>query len=131
MASNAMPIPAPPRTPTPPPEDREIAGLGLRGVNQATNSTVTYDPNSLAPMLEENLAPSYGSLSATVADPLSSTTPSSNYGESTTSTNSSDAPNPFNFQTTSYTLSKSPITKSVSSKRPLHHLYLATPPITC
>lgn len=102
----AMPIPAPPGTPTPPPDESSPqSGLGLDGIPHATAAEILYDPNSLSPA-DPNAH--FGSMSANMVSPASAMT-----GYSTMSLDSgkSDASSPFNFQTT--TLAKSPIVKSV------------------
>lgn len=128
MAS-ILPIPAPPRTPTPPPEDQyqphgdHISGLGLEGF---LNSPVTsgFNPNSLSPMDENFPGRRYGSTLAMgpppppPLNPLSPTDSNSLYSPMSldsagtqTSMLIEDGKGVFQFQPT--TLSKSPITKSV------------------
>ncbi len=105
MASS-MPIPAPPRTPTPPPE--EIAhpgGLGLDGIPYATTGEVLYDPNSLSPADPDA---HFGSMSANMISPA---TGSSVFTSTSLESGKGEPPSPFNFQTT--TLAKSPVVKSV------------------
>jgi hypothetical protein len=122
MAST-LPIPLPPRTPTPPSpglQEPDMAGLGLEGVSQDSPAKVTFDPNSLSPMSESFRFNYMNSAMVSPADtnPLSPASTNSHYsGMSVDSagnprTGSSDeGSGPFNFQTT--TLSKSPIAKSV------------------
>lgn len=102
-----MPIPAPPRTPTPPSDDGSPqGGLGLDGIPYATTSEVFYDPNSLSPADPDA---HFGSMSATM---ISSASGSSGYGAGSMDSGKSDGSGPFNFQTT--TLAKTPVIKSVS-----------------
>lgn len=114
MASQ-LPIPAPPRTPTPPSEDERqgIDGLGLDGVITSPTE-VAFDPRALSPMREHFMSGRYGSLS----NPLSPGTPTSFYSAlsndsagSQSTASMEDGRGPFNFQPMS--LSKTPITKSV------------------
>ena len=116
MASE-LPIPAPPRTPTPPPEDEHqgTAGLGLDGV-LTSPVKVAFDPNALSPMKESFLGGRYGSISSNSLSPAS---PNSFYSAMSldsmggqSSGSMEDGRGPFNFQPMS--LSKSPVTKSVS-----------------
>ncbi|KAI9716275.1 MAG: hypothetical protein M1812_005500 [Candelaria pacifica] len=136
MASE-LPIPLPPGTPTPPPEDRHMAGLGLDGVPQPSPSRISFDPNALSPM-RENYPSQFGSMSSTI--PLSPV--SNNSGNSPASIDGSvdshvneSARNPFNFQTT--TLAKSPMANSMVGQRRghkykhssvSHQIFLEPPP---
>ena len=132
MASH-LPIPAPPRTPTPPPEDdhlpgERLSGLGLEGF-LISPARSTFDPRSLSPM-DENFSPGrrYGGSMATnggllSSNPLSPTDTNSLY--SAMSIESSPGSHPgnasiensgkgmFNFQPT--VLAQSPVSKSVVS----------------
>lgn len=125
MAFN-FPIPAPPRTPTPPPEDQyqrngeRISGLGLDGfLNSPAKSS--FDPNSLSPMDENFPARIHGSTNTMGPPSLNSLSPadtnslyspmSIDSAGSQTSLMVEDSKGVFQFQPT--TLSKSPITKSV------------------
>ena len=119
------PIPAPPRTPTPPPKNgpADMAGLGLDGIGDLLSPTrELYDPRALSPMSENFTVRKYSTspaitLSSSSSQPLSPTSPNAIYGSisdtsgSNTSTSLQDSKGPFNFQPMS--LSKSPITKSV------------------
>lgn len=109
MASS-MPIPAPPRTPTPPSDDEpSLTGLGLHGVRASSPSRVSFDPNALSP-LSDTFSSRYGSLSSTMATPASTfssrstTWPHSPRGENNNET--PDDPeilgNPFGYQTQTY-----------------------------
>jgi Co/Zn/Cd efflux system component len=105
MAST-MPIPAPPRTPTPPPDDGSPqSGLGLDGIPYATTTEDLYDPNSLSPA-DPNAH--FGSMSANMVSPAST---NSVYNTMSLGSGKSDVSSPFNFQTA--TLAKSPVVKSV------------------
>jgi hypothetical protein len=106
MASTT-PIPAPPGTPTPPPEEESCeSGLGLDGIPYATPREILYDPNCLSPADPNG---HFGSMSANMISPAGA---DSVYSPMSMDSGKSDASNPFNFQTT--TLAKSPITKSVN-----------------
>ena len=131
MASH-LPIPAPPRTPTPPPDDSpslgdQIHGLGLEGwlISPARS---TFDPNSLSPMDENyHSGRRYGAATrGLTTNPLSMSSmsdSSSLYSASSIDSASGSQPNTgallektdgkgmFNFQPTS--LAKSPVSKSV------------------
>jgi hypothetical protein len=105
MAST-MPLPAPPRTPTPPPDESTAqSGLGLDGIPYATAAELLYDSNSLSPA-DPNAH--FGSMSANMVSPASASTV---YSPLSLDTGKNDISSPFNFQTT--TLAKSPVIKSV------------------
>src|ERR1700730_4924965 len=106
MASS-LPIPAPPRTPTPPtpiPED-DLSGLNINGLPQIVYSSVSSDPNSLSPMT--GTFPSrFGSMDSTLPSPASGLSPGASSTASTNSDGSMGPPlpagtpkSPFNFQT--------------------------------
>lgn len=121
MAST-LPIPAPPRTPTPPPEDEyQTAGLGLEGVLTSPAKT-SFDPNALSPMVENFPVGRYGALGSATAspanNPLSPASTNSVYSSMSLdsagnpkSGSGEDLRGPFNFQTT--TLARSPVARSV------------------
>ena len=114
MAST-MPIPLPPRTPTPPPDDDELD----RFQNSPTKSV--YDPMALSPMDENFSVNRYGSApgfqSTTVQFP--GTDNSSMYSPMSVQSNDSvgstrimeNGKGVFNFQPAS--MAKAPVTKSV------------------
>lgn len=115
------PIPAPPRTPTPPPDDgpSEMRGLGLDGIGDLLSPTNDgYDPHALSPMSENFAAGRYGSSppKSLSGRPLGPASPNSLYSSISADSNgtsgSQDGKNPFNFQPMS--LAKSPVMKSVS-----------------
>ena len=119
--SNGFPIPDPPRTPTPPPEDEsQTAGLGLEGVMTSPRK-VSFDPNALSPMVENFPIGRFGSMaSATTSpgNPLSPASTNSIYSPMSVdsagnpkSMSGEDVKEPFNFQT--MTLAKSPVARSV------------------
>ena len=119
--ATSLPIPAPPRTPTPPLDDEyQTAGLGLVGVMTSPTKTA-FDPNTLSPMFENFPLGRYGALGsamASPANPLSPTSTNSVYSPMSvdsagnpTSGSGEDLRGPFNFQTT--TLAKSPVARSV------------------
>ncbi|KAJ5082573.1 hypothetical protein N7532_011616 [Penicillium argentinense] len=136
MASN-LPLPIPPRTPTPPSDDgrdqhvpRMIPGLGV-SVNRDSLSPLKESfprTNTLDPMNADRLSPTKSSfnLSTRAADAVS---PSKN--------GSSDSPpaGPFNFNTT--VMAKSPVVKSNIGQRRghkykhssiSHQIFLEPPP---
>ena len=101
-----MPVPAPPRTPTPPPDESPPkSGLGLDGIPHGTATEILYDPNSLSPA-DPNAH--FGSMSANM---VSSANANSVYSPKSLDGGKCDISSPFNFQTT--TLTKSPVVKSV------------------
>lgn len=109
-----LPIPAPPRTPTPPTPIPEEAQESLNGNSRTLNYTITYDPNALSPM-SEGFPAHFGSMNSALASPASvaSSTLLSN-GSSLNSDGRMAPPTtkgPFNFQT--QTISAAPIAKSV------------------
>lgn len=117
----ALPIPAPPRTPTPPPEDQPhgeptMVGLGLEGF---LNSPVkaSFDSGSLSPLDETFHAARYGSMGPS-PNALSPIDPNFVYNRISTDSAASggsvrmeDGKGVFQFQPT--TLAKSPVSKSV------------------
>jgi hypothetical protein len=117
MASG-LPIPAPPRTPTPPtpiPED-DTSGLNINGLPQIVNSTVSFDPNALSPM-SGTFPGRFGSMDSTMPSPAT------NSSSSTNSDGTLPLPagkSPFNFQTQTYTTSPA-VAKSVSRILSLIH----------
>ncbi|RDL31990.1 Uncharacterized protein BP5553_09392 [Venustampulla echinocandica] len=109
MASS-LPIPAPPRTPTPPTPIREEAdGLGIGGADRHGYSNVPFDRNTLSP-LTDTFPGRFGSMGSPMQ-------PSGSSGSNTTMgqgrpPSSGGARNPFNFQT--QTISDTPaVAKSV------------------
>ena len=131
MASS-MPLPVPPRTPTPPPDDHDegtdhVAGLGFD--NHLSPGKRDYNPNALSPMSANfaygNLGPSDSvsqrATPSTVFSPSSATFPyspaSGVSGMTDTeppSLNGSDnIQNPFNFQPVTYMPGKPQTNKSV------------------
>jgi hypothetical protein len=106
MASN-LPIPQPPRTPTPPPDDPSIAPdhSGLGGQDKDSLSPLV---DTLPPLRNSSIAEDSTRLSPTRAS--FNLSPSDNAPQNGQGDNGS--PGPFNFQTT--TMAKSPVVKSVS-----------------
>jgi hypothetical protein len=120
MASN-MPLPVPPRTPTPPPDDNapEPVGLGFEGDLPA--ESLGFNPNALSPMSATFPSKQYATLlgpsdsvsqraSPAMYTPASATFP---YTPATATSGMTDtdgpslsgsdnAPNPFNFQSVAY-----------------------------
>ncbi|KAI9838244.1 MAG: Endoplasmic reticulum zinc transporter [Sclerophora amabilis] len=127
MASN-FPMPLPPRTPTPPPEDEhnlQLTGLGLSGFGQSSYQNGGFDPNALAPMNENGptnyLSPAKHESESCPLSPASATSPSFGSSDGTGSFHEGQEEvtlNPFNFQTTS--LAKSPVTRSNVGQRRGH-----------
>ncbi|MCJ1250834.1 Endoplasmic reticulum zinc transporter [Trapelia coarctata] len=138
----STPIPALPRTPTPPPDDgpSALTGLGLDGIGDLLSPTNDgYDPRSLSPMSENFSATRYGtSPPKAFAGPLSPASPNSMYGSFSAESNGSgsqNGKNPFNFQPMS--LAKSPVMKSSVGQRRghkykhssvSHQIFLEPPP---
>ena len=120
MASE-LPIIAPTRSATPPPEGPGdlTDGTGLNGFLNSPTISI-FDPSSLSPMDENFPVGRYGSAHAYSAQPLNPLSPSdTNSLYSSRSIDSAgsnmsldDGKQVFNFQSTP--LAKSPITKSVS-----------------
>jgi hypothetical protein len=114
MAASSMPIPVPPRTPTPPMDEQLNNGLGLEGVASATPPRVTYNRNNLSPNKPDHPAGYLGGMSAPLTssnfDTFYTPLTSNNRGGSQ-SARSDDGSGPFNFEPT--TLAKSPVAKSV------------------
>ncbi|KAL9603038.1 MAG: hypothetical protein Q9219_001402 [cf. Caloplaca sp. 3 TL-2023] len=130
MASELeVPIIAPTRSATPPPEsyDDPVHGLGLDGFLNSP-AKPTFDPHSLSPMDENFPVGRYGSAYAYSAQPLYPLSPSdTNSLNGMRSAGSIGSPNlattedtngAFNFQSVS--LAKSPITKSSVGQRRGH-----------
>lgn len=107
MASN-LPIPLPPRTPTPPPDDPPSAP-------DNSSRLGAQDKDSLSPLVD-SFPPQRGSLNTEGSNRLSPTrasftlSPSDNVPQNSQGDNGSAGP--FNFKTT--TMAKSPVVKSVS-----------------
>lgn len=101
--ADSMPIPRPPRTPTPPPDDHSSPQKTV-----AFDAEDSFDPNSLSPHQFEPdyMVPSPGRL-------ITPTTPD----RSTGGVNGNGA-GPFNFQPS--TLAKSPVVKSVRQSHVSH-----------
>ncbi|KAH1488361.1 hypothetical protein LV164_000968 [Aspergillus fumigatus] len=131
MAPN-LPIPRPPRTPTPPPDDpRSVTdGQPLRGF------AATYDKDTLSPMVDHF---SQNGLNVEDGDRLSPTRSSFKLSPTDVSVQSGASDNgsagPFNFQTT--TMAKGPVMKSNIGQRRghkykhssiSHQIFLEPPP---
>ncbi|MCJ1224345.1 Endoplasmic reticulum zinc transporter [Toensbergia leucococca] len=123
------PIPAPPRTPTPPPdeEQHEAGGLGIDGTISSPNHFI-FDRYALSPR-DENFPPGrYGSVPLSAipsSNPLSPADTNSLYSPMSidsagnlSTPSMDDGKGPFNFQPTF--LTKSPITKSSVGQRRGH-----------
>lgn len=106
MASDHLPIPLPPRTPTPPPDDPPARD------DAATAAALpSYDPNTLSPMVDTfphlgGAADSGGASTLNPADSTSIDTPAQMQNSS-----SGDGAGPFNFKP--MVLAKGPVVKSV------------------
>lgn len=126
MAFN-MPIPAPPRTPTPPTpiSSEPLSGLGIYEGTQDMRSNVNYDPNTLSPT-DDVFSSRFSSMNSNMASPaMSSVSPALSSSGGFNSGNMGPPPSasaraPFNFQT--QTISTSPVAKSVSSSVLYMHL---------
>jgi hypothetical protein len=137
MALN-LPLPVPPRTPTPPPDDEEAAANNAlpAGAWQHASSKLPRDPDALSPLIE-NFPPRYSSGPSPSAAyfnsgqaagfggsgvfPLSPTSPPStassiqiNSGGTSPAAPSHDIASPFRFKST--TLAKTPLSKSVRTR---------------
>ncbi|CZT03204.1 related to Anopheles mitochondrial NADH dehydrogenase subunit 2 [Rhynchosporium agropyri] len=100
MASS-LPIPAPPRTPTPPtpiPEDLSEGGLGIDGGPRTRRSIITYDASSLSP-LADTFPGRFGSMGSPMPSSAGLGTPS--FSESLGPPPPGGSRSPFNFQTQS------------------------------
>ncbi|KAG0648821.1 putative zinc transporter zrg17 [Hyphodiscus hymeniophilus] len=103
MASS-LPIPAPPRTPTPPTpiaeeEAQDEGGLGIGGVGRTVFSTVAYDPNSLSP-LTDTFPARFGSMQSSLDSSADAQSPLSSDGAMAAhSVSTAGGKGPFNFQT--------------------------------
>lgn len=130
MASQ-MPLPVPPRTPTPPPDDdNHLVGLGLE--DQLSPAKLGFNPNALSPMSATFPSDRYATLGpsdslsqratpSTVYSPTSATFPYTP-ASAASGTTDTDAPslsgsenvrNPFNFQPVSYMPGRPQANKSV------------------
>lgn len=113
-----IPLPVPPRTPTPPLEERDVNRAGPADAPQPPQSPRIYDRNALSPMIE-NFPPQYstlGSSNLATASPLSPVSPTSYHSAGSldsagTNHGGNNDVNPFKFQ--SMALAKSPLAKSV------------------
>lgn len=112
-----MPIPLPPRTPTPTSEEEhEVTGLGLEGVQPLSGRKVSFDTNALSP-LSQDFPSRFGSMSSPLRSPGSALSPSSALSPgsnasnlspffpnpSSTTVSDENIKHPFNFETVSYT----------------------------
>lgn len=115
-----MPLPVPPRTPTPPPED-ENAPMGSGLEDQLSPSKLGFNVNALSPMSATFPSERYGTLApsdslsqkaspSTIYSPMSATfpyTPASamsgvSDSEAPSLSSAGDSRNPFNFQSVTY-----------------------------
>ena len=126
-----MPLPLPPRTPTPPPDDGNApVGLGFEG--QLSPANLGFNTNTLSPMSATFPPERYGTLGpqdslsqratpTTIYSPSSATfpyTPASavsaiSENEAPSLSGSEHVPNPFNFQPVSYLPNKPQSNKPV------------------
>lgn len=60
MAASSMPIPRPPRTPTPPLEEDANTGVGMERVASATPARITYNPSNLSPIKPDHPSGYFG-----------------------------------------------------------------------
>ena len=134
MAANSMPVPAPPRTPSPLSDDdfEGEFGLGIEGTSKNTFSRVNFEPSGLSPPepVDAGIAPDNNMLSPTFSPTFS---PVSQVGSlNTPITPASSEPsfhtvdhvetprNPFNFTTQQYTANRGSISKQDIGKRRGH-----------
>lgn len=126
MAAN-MPLPVPPRTPTPPPDDDNApVGPGLEDLPSPTK--LGFNVNALSPMSATFPPERYGTLvpsdslsqkasPSTIYSPMSATFPYTSASASDTEAPSmssvGDARNPFNFQSVTYMPNKPQGVKNV------------------
>lgn len=113
MASNNLPIPAPPRTPTPPtpiPEDQGRDAWEHRDVTSRTvHSEILLDPNALSPTFSNNGR--FGSMNTPMSPPSGFSSPNLQADGTMSLPSTRGAVNPFNFQT--QTIKDAPVAKSV------------------
>ncbi|KAF2813840.1 cation efflux family protein-like protein [Mytilinidion resinicola] len=141
MASG-MPLPRPPRTPTPPPED-DHSPIGLGIEQQFSPAKLGYNPDALSPLSATFPPDRFGTLGGpntstsqrptpnSLYSPASSTFPyspmsavSGNSEEKTPSMSGSDnARNPFNFQPMSYVAGKNAAANKQELGRRRGHKY--------
>ncbi|KAF2761475.1 cation efflux family protein-like protein [Pseudovirgaria hyperparasitica] len=131
MASN-MPVPLPPRTPTPPPDEQQPIGLGLDKLyeDQSSPTKLGYGLDSLSPLSENFSTSQFASLApSSSASPRSAIIPGSAAPYtpytpmSATSEDTEPVQNPFNFQTVTYTASKAPPSSKSDIGRRRGHKY--------
>jgi hypothetical protein len=141
MASK-VPLPAPPRTPTPPPDENapQPVGLGFRS-DLAVGDMGPNNNALLSPMSATFPSKQYATLGpsdsvsqraspATLYTPASATFPYTPASDSTMnldappSINGSENPNPFNFQSVAYQPGRPQTKANVRSCIPLHALLL-------
>ncbi|KAA8568943.1 hypothetical protein MFRU_017g01160 [Monilinia fructicola] len=139
MASNNLPIPAPPRTPTPPtpiPEDQGRDAWEHRDVTSRTvHSEILLDPNALSPTFSNNGR--FGSMNTPMSPPSGFSSPNLQADGTMSLPSTRGAVNPFNFQT--QTIKDAPVAKSNigqrrghrykhSSVSTQHQIFLEPPP---
>ncbi|KAL2075280.1 hypothetical protein VTL71DRAFT_223 [Oculimacula yallundae] len=118
MASS-LPIPAPPRTPTPPtpiPEDLPEGGLGIDGGPRTLRSTITYDTRSLSP-LSDSFSGRFGSMGSPMPSSAGLGTPSFSSELTLGPPPPSGARSPFNFQTQSIKDSPAMANSNIGKRR--------------
>lgn len=100
MASS-LPIPAPPRTPTPPtpiPEEQQDV-FGGNAVPQTLRSTITFDPNTLSPM-RDTFSGRFGGMPSSMSSAAGFSSPThSSDGKIGGPPQAGGSKAPFNFQT--------------------------------
>ncbi|KAI9753104.1 MAG: Endoplasmic reticulum zinc transporter [Lichina confinis] len=121
-----IPVPLPPRTPTPPLEERDGSRDEALAADAAKAGQMQFDRDALSPMIE-NFPPRYSTLGSSSAgpgpSPLSPTSPASFYSggaldSAGTNQSALGDSNPFKFKTT--TLANSPLAKSTVGQRRGH-----------
>ncbi|QSZ36934.1 hypothetical protein DSL72_009025 [Monilinia vaccinii-corymbosi] len=132
MASSSLPIPAPPRTPTPP---TPISGEQGDIPSRIVHSEIPFDPNALSPTFS-NTTSRFGSMNSPMSPPSGSSSPNIQ-PDGTMGLPPARTVNPFNFQT--QTITDAPVAKSNigqrrghrykhSSVSTQHQIFLEPPP---
>lgn len=132
-----MPMPVPPRTPTPPPDDHAPYPVGLGFEGELSVGSLGYDPNTLSPMSATFPSMQYATLGpsdsvsqrpspSTNYTPASATFP---YTPTTVATETTDGegpsrsgsedPSPFNFQPVAYQPER-----SQAAKQNVRHMFV-------
>lgn len=141
MATNT-PLPVPPRTPTPPPEDENLPTFTGRGAEDLLSPTsLGVGMDTLSPMSATFPSERYGTLgpsdsisqkaSPSIYSPMSASFPythasamsGASDAEAPSLSNAADARNPFNFQSVAYMPNNPPAVKNVRALHRLRDVY--------